>query len=59
VEDSSEHSTVIISFLRERYLRDFTKYQKHLTQRERPTSRYYNSHQAKELAMLSMTGGFS
>lgn len=52
-------STVIMDFLRERYLSNFLKYSRHLTQGERPTSRYYNTHQVKDLAMLSTTGGFS
>ena len=53
------YSTVIMEFLRERYLNNFLKYSRHLTQGERPTSKYYNTHQAKDLAMLSTTGGFS
>ena len=52
-------STVMMDFLRERYLSNFLKYSSHLTQGERPTSRYYNTHQVKDLAMLSTTGGFS
>lgn len=53
------YSTVIMDFLRERYLSNFFKYSRHLTQGQRPTSRYYNTHQVKDLAMLSTTGGFS
>ena len=53
------YSTVIMEFLRERYLSNFSKYSRHLTQTQRPTSRYYNTHQVKDLAMLSTTGGFS
>ena len=53
------HSSVIMEFLRERYLSNFTKYSQHLTQQQRPTSRYYNTHQVKDLAMLGTTGGFS
>ena len=53
------YSTVIMEFLRERYLSNFLKYSRHLTQGQRPTSRYYNTHQVKDLAMLSTTGGFS
>jgi hypothetical protein len=37
-------STVIMDFLRERYLSNFHKYSRHLTQVERPSSRYYNTH---------------
>jgi|Laugresu1bdmlbsd_1035121.scaffolds.fasta_scaffold147637_1 hypothetical protein len=48
-----------MEFLREYYLSNFGKYSRHLTQTQRPTSRYYNTHQARDLAMLSTTGGFS
>jgi hypothetical protein len=57
--NGNNHNSVIMEFLRERYLSNFHKYSRHLTQNQRPTSRYYNTHQAKELAMLSTTGGFS
>jgi hypothetical protein len=53
------YSTVIMEFLRERYLNNFLKYSRHLTQGDRTTSKYYNTHQAKDLALLSTTGGFS
>ena len=57
--NGDSYSTVIMEFLRERYLNNILKYSRHLTQGERPTSKYYNTHQVKDLAMLSNTGGFS
>jgi len=57
--NGNTNTTVIMEFLRENYLSDFSKYSRHLTQTQRPTSRYYNNHQARELAMLGTTGGFS
>lgn len=57
--NGDSHQSVIMEFLRERYLSNFTKYSQHLTQQQRPTSRYYNTHQVKDLAMLGTTGGFS
>jgi hypothetical protein len=46
-----------MDFLRDFYLTDFKKYSHHLTLYMRPSSRYFNTHQNRELAMMT-TGGF-
>ncbi len=51
-----------MDFIRDQFLSDFNKYSRNLTIHQRPTSRYYNTHNNRELAMLetiknSTTGG--
>jgi len=57
-EASDANSFLIMNSLRETYFSDFTGYSRHLTLAPRTTSKYYNSHQIKDIVMLQ-TGGFA
>lgn len=51
-EASDGNSYLIMDSLRDTYFSDFTGYSRHLTLAPRTTSRYYNSHQIKDIVML-------